>query len=66
MPAHCAAHVIEIAVRIALDEMRAAHDHARRAEAALQGVVLDERLLYRMELLTLRESFTDERKNNLP
>src|SRR4029079_5822259 len=57
MAAHCAAHVIEIAVRIALDEMSAAHHHARCAEAALQGVVFDERLLYGMKLLTLRKPF---------
>ena len=44
-------HVVQRAVGIALDELRATHDHARRAEAALQGVVLDESLLHRVQYL---------------
>jgi hypothetical protein len=36
--------------------VRATHHHAGRAEAALQGVVIDERLLHRMEPLALGES----------
>src|SRR6185437_392882 len=44
------AHVVERGARLAREEGRAAHDHARRAEAALHGVVLDERGLHRVQL----------------
>src|SRR6185437_14529881 len=41
------AHVVERGARGARQEGGAAHDHARRAEPALHGVVLDEGGLYR-------------------
>src|SRR6185436_7777285 len=41
---------------IALDELRRRHDHARRAEAALEPVLLPESLLDRVELTVLRHS----------
>ena len=40
---------------IAREEVRCRQDHAGRAEAALQAVVLDERALERVELAVLRE-----------
>src|SRR5882672_754330 len=36
-------------VRIALEQVRGSHDHAGCAEAALQGVLLVERLLHRVQ-----------------
>src|ERR671925_612842 len=43
-------------VAVRAEELDAAHDHARRAEAALERVVLPEGLLERMELAALREA----------
>src|SRR5207248_5342259 len=44
-------------VRLGLEHAGGQHQEARRAEAALQAVVLPERLLQRMERLALREAF---------
>jgi hypothetical protein len=41
-------YIGERAVGILVHQVRAAHDHAGRAEAALKRVVLDECLLHRM------------------
>ena len=44
-------------VRIVLQRVRRQHQEARRAEAALQAVVVDEGLLQRMQLLAVGEPF---------
>ena len=43
-------------IGIAVDQGRAAHHEARRAEAALHGVVRDERRLHRVQRFALREA----------
>src|SRR5215467_7103582 len=43
-------------VALAVDDVDRGHDHARRAEAALQAVVLAERLLHRVQLLAVGEA----------
>ena len=43
-------------VALAIDDVDRRHDHARRAEAALQAVMLAERLLHRMQLAALRQA----------
>ena len=40
-----------------LDQTDGAHDLARRAEAALQAVMRDERLLHRMQPVAVRDAF---------
>ena len=50
------ADIVGIGCRHAVKECRAAHDHPRRAKAALQGVMLDERLLHRMQRVALRQT----------
>ena len=45
-----------VGLAVALEQGRAAHDHARRAEAALHGVVGDERLLDRVQLLAVGQA----------
>src|SRR5205807_9300131 len=47
-------------VALAVHHVDRGHDHARRAEAALQPVVFAERLLHRMQLAVLRESLDGE------
>ena len=42
---------------IAIQEAVGAEDHARRAESALEGIVLDEGLLKRMQVAVLGQSF---------
>ena len=42
---------------LAVDDVDRRHDHARRAEAALQAVIVLERLLHRMQLAALGEPF---------
>ena len=42
-------HVVAEIVALAMDQVDRGHDHAGRAEAALQAVVLAERLLHRMQ-----------------
>ena len=42
-------------VRVVLEEVDRGHDHARRAEAALEAVLLPEGGLHRVELVTVRE-----------
>src|ERR671925_84850 len=44
-------------VAVRAEELDAGHDHPRRAEAALEGVTLPERLLQRMQLSVAREPF---------
>src|SRR3546814_10902609 len=44
------ANGILVRVRMALHEVDGAHDHDRRAEAALQGMMLAEGFLHRMQL----------------
>src|SRR5437660_6446726 len=44
-------------VRLLLQQRPGVHDHARRAESALESAVLDERLLERMQLAVAFESF---------
>ena len=44
-------------VALAVDHVDGGHDHAGRAEAALQAVIVLERLLHRMQLAALREAF---------
>src|SRR3990167_8421775 len=44
-------------LRVALDELGGRHDHARRAEAALQPVLLPEGVLDRVELAVLGKPF---------
>src|SRR5437868_3790682 len=48
-------HIIEARVLVALQQTGAAHDHSRRAEAALKRVVIDELFLNRMKLVALGE-----------
>src|SRR5919109_5535986 len=48
--------VIGEPVAVRAEELGAGHDHPRRAEAALERVVLPERLLERMELAASRET----------
>jgi hypothetical protein len=43
------AHLFLCGVRVALEKIGGRHDHSRRAVAALETVVLPERLLQRME-----------------
>src|SRR3546814_20335133 len=43
------ANGILVRVRMALHEVDGTHDHARRAEAALQGMMLAEGFLHRMQ-----------------
>src|ERR671930_2438621 len=43
-------------VAVRAQELDAGHDHPRRAEAALEGVALPERLLERMQLAALRQA----------
>src|SRR2546427_219216 len=43
-------------LRVALQQLVGGHDHARRAEAALEPVLLPEALLDRMQLAVLREA----------
>src|ERR671936_740406 len=43
-------------VAVRSEEFDAGHDHPRRAEAALEGVALPERLLQRMQLAAPREA----------
>src|SRR5207344_3108617 len=42
---------------VVLEQRRRRHDHARRAEAALQAVLFPESLLQRVELAVGREAF---------
>jgi len=44
-------HVFRRWVRQTLQQSRAAHCHTWRAEATLQGVMLDESFLHRMKLI---------------
>src|SRR5665213_3936651 len=47
--------LVELAA-IAVDDVDRGHDHARRAIAALQSVIVAERGLHRMQLVALREA----------
>src|ERR1700751_3982231 len=47
---------IELAA-IAVDDVDRGHDHARRAEAALQAMIVAERRLHRMQLGALGDTF---------
>ena len=42
---------------MAVHDVDRRHDHARRAEAALQAVIVAERRLHRMQLVALGEAF---------
>src|SRR5690242_8388694 len=44
-------------ILVALEERARGHEHARRAESALQAVLLGEALLHRMELAALLQAF---------
>ena len=48
------ANILERGGGFTAEQGRAAHDHPRRAEAALHGVVIDERLLNGVELVADR------------
>ena len=48
-------------MRVLLEQLADAHDHPRRAEAALQCVVLMESRLYRMQCATARRQTFDGR-----
>ena len=53
-------------VGFALGERHRAHDHAGRAEAALQAVIFGERLLHRMQALTARPRQALDRRQLAP
>ena len=50
------AHLLLAGIRVLLEQVDGAHDHARRAVAALEGVLLVEGTLHGMELAVLREA----------
>src|SRR5437867_8883706 len=50
-------HVGFARVGIAIDQIVGGHDHARRAEAALQTVLIPERLLHGMQLAVRGQTF---------
>src|ERR1041385_9132230 len=45
---YCGAHIFQCRISIAIEQRLARHNHSRRAETALQSVVLDKSLLQRM------------------
>src|SRR5512142_1242888 len=53
---HPVADLLLARVRVLLQQTVRARDHSRRAEAALQAVILVERLLQRVQLAALREA----------
>jgi len=57
MAADGSLHVVQSAVWIVVQQRRAAHHHSGCAKAALQGVMLDEGLLNRMQLAIASQAF---------
>src|SRR5439155_25857501 len=56
IPAARVLHIVQRRVLVLLQQRRAAHDHPRRAETALHGIMLDELLLNRVQRLAQRET----------
>src|SRR5260221_14278447 len=57
IPANSLADLLLARILVAYEERARGHQHARRAESALQAVLLGEALLHRMELAALLQSF---------
>ena len=57
IPAHSLTDFLPCRLCVAPDEVRCREDHARRAEAALDGSILDKGFLQGMEFLPGRDAF---------
>src|SRR4029079_2422134 len=57
MPAHASSHVVFSRIRVLLEERCSGENLARRAESALQRVVLDECRLQRMRRILATDPF---------
>ena len=57
LPSSSCADGLAVELRLAADHVDGRHDHARRAEAALQTVIFAESFLHRMQLSVLCEAF---------